>query len=178
MADASQRGYKRMDDYLSFTYRIISDHDFEVLKGKYLAGTLEEEQTADTQIRALTNLRRPPMINRSSKCSSRSSRVFSRRCPCSTEKWTRSSPCFKGTRMPRPWCTNLEKSTFPAAVACSKRKSRPRKEHSSRFEFFYRTAAGPSFRPSARWPMSKVTNKVPTRSGFTSKPSATKAENG
>ncbi len=49
MADASQRGYKRMDDYLSFTYRMISDHDFEVLKGKYLAGTLEEEQTADTQ---------------------------------------------------------------------------------------------------------------------------------
>ena len=43
MTAKERRGFRRMDDYLSFTYRRISRQEFDMMKEKYLAGTVDDQ---------------------------------------------------------------------------------------------------------------------------------------
>jgi len=43
MVEKERREFRRMDDYLSFTYRRISRQEFDMVKPKYLAGTVDEQ---------------------------------------------------------------------------------------------------------------------------------------
>lgn len=54
MKQLEKREYKRIDDYLSFTFRVISRQEFDTVKDKYVAGTVGEEGMPPMQERDLT----------------------------------------------------------------------------------------------------------------------------
>jgi len=50
MTQELQRHFRRMDDYLPFTFRVITRHEFDTLKDMYLAGICGEEPSSPPAI--------------------------------------------------------------------------------------------------------------------------------